>query len=196
MQAFDAYCLYLAIKSHFTREDYDYFRYNGKVKASRKSFDARKDKMFFEKLAKFPNPESFLVANIVQNPKTYIRELSYSEVAQKVYQDWLIRQQSFTYHFMDVLKAFEPTTPFETYFIVHENTHPPILALFLRDEISLEDMCALVLDTGASLYWDVKLKDDIIWQQTRFKLLKYRPFLKYDQPKIRWLIKDYFAERK
>ena len=50
-EGFDAYKTYLAIKQHFT-SGYDYFKYNGKVKAKIESFLKRKDKFFFRKLQK------------------------------------------------------------------------------------------------------------------------------------------------
>ena len=49
MQPFEAYTLFLAIKNHFVKADYDYFKYNGKVSASFNSFLARKDKYYFSK---------------------------------------------------------------------------------------------------------------------------------------------------
>ena len=48
-EGFDAYKTYLALKRHFT-SDYDYFKYNGKVRAGVESFLKRNDKFFFRKL--------------------------------------------------------------------------------------------------------------------------------------------------
>ena len=44
MTAFETYGAYLALKRHFTTDQYDYFRYNGIVKYSAKSFENRRDK--------------------------------------------------------------------------------------------------------------------------------------------------------
>ena len=52
MSPFEAYKLYTAIKNHFTTESYDYFKYNGKVRASEHTFETRKDKYMFYKLSK------------------------------------------------------------------------------------------------------------------------------------------------
>ena len=37
MSSFDCYVIYLAIKAHFSRKTYDYFKYNGHIKASKRS---------------------------------------------------------------------------------------------------------------------------------------------------------------
>ena len=50
-EGFDAYRLYLGIKLHFNTENYDFVKYNGKVKADLPSFLKRKDKFHFAKLS-------------------------------------------------------------------------------------------------------------------------------------------------
>ena len=51
-EGYDAYTLYLGIKLHFYSKDYNFVRYNGKVKADINSFLKRKDKYHFGKLYK------------------------------------------------------------------------------------------------------------------------------------------------
>jgi hypothetical protein len=83
MTAYDCFKEYLSLKNHFTKDSYDYFKYNGKVRTNLSSFEKRKDKIFFHKLAKHENVHGFLVANLVHNPKTWIKELAYSEEAER-----------------------------------------------------------------------------------------------------------------
>ncbi|HCX23246.1 MAG TPA: hypothetical protein DHN29_15105, partial [Cytophagales bacterium] len=52
MTAFDCYKTYLAFKNHFTKDNFDYFKYGGKTRASTASFNKRKDKYFFEKMSR------------------------------------------------------------------------------------------------------------------------------------------------
>ena len=52
MTDFEAYRQFLALKLHFTSENYDYFRYNGKHNATMASFDKRTDKRLFKKLVR------------------------------------------------------------------------------------------------------------------------------------------------
>ena len=51
MNEFEAYKHYLALKLHFS-SDYDYFKYNGKTNATQQSFEKRKDRFRFSKLAR------------------------------------------------------------------------------------------------------------------------------------------------
>ena len=66
-EGFDAYKTYLALKQHFT-SDYDYFKYNGKVRANVDAFLKRRDKFFFRKLSKkYTKDElvNFFVSNFI-----------------------------------------------------------------------------------------------------------------------------------
>ena len=45
MEPIDVYIMYCAMKAHFSRKDYDFFKYGGKTKVSRDSFWKRKDRI-------------------------------------------------------------------------------------------------------------------------------------------------------
>jgi hypothetical protein len=97
MTGFESYQIYLAMKNHFTKDGYDFFKYNGKVRVKESSFIKRNDKLFFEKLAKHDDPYGLLVSNLSQNPKLWIRDISYSDAANEMYIKWLKIQQSMKY---------------------------------------------------------------------------------------------------
>jgi len=190
MSAFECYKEYLALKNHFTKPNYDYFRYNGKLKVNSDSFNNRKDKLFFEKLAKHPDVHNFLIANLSDNEKYWIRELAYSEEAENRYKQWLKRQQSLTYVFKQQLNNLDSN--FDKNFIVKNNEHPMLLKLFLGNDIDLETMCILLDITGAKKHWDSKMKYDMIYDSVKLKIEKYTPFIKYDKEKMKKIVLDYF----
>lgn len=190
--AIEAYKEYLALKNHFTKNSYDYFKYNGKARVNQTTFDARKDKLFFQKLAKQPDVKSFLVANFSVNEKTWIRELAYSEEAENVYRDWLKRQQSLSYVFKQDLSKLDDN--FNNNFICKNNEHPTLLKKFLSKDISLETLCLLLELTGAKKHWDNKMQYDLVWDNLRTKVEKYAPFIMVDREKIKKLIIDFFNE--
>ena len=69
MSPFEVYSNFLAFKNHFTKKNYDYFKYCGKTRASLDSFHKRKDRYFFEKISRQKNDEeikSFFVANFAE----------------------------------------------------------------------------------------------------------------------------------
>lgn len=192
MSAFDCYREYMALKNHFARASYDYFKYNGKTSASPASFEKRKDKLWFQKLAKHSDVHNFLLANLVVNEKAWIRELAYSDEAEKVYKDWLHRQQSLTYVFKTDLGKLDPN--FNDNFVCKDNEHPLLLKQFLAGVISLETLCLLLEFTGAKKYWDKKMQYDLVYEQHRTKIEKYTPFIKADKEKLKNVLLDYFGE--
>ena len=76
MSVFAVYQDYVALKNHFSKPNYDYFKYNGKTGLKKESFDSRKDKIYFEKVAKRQDYHDFLVANLCQNHKLWIKDLA------------------------------------------------------------------------------------------------------------------------
>ena len=95
MTGFEVYKMYLALKQHFTKENYDYHTYNGKVRASETSFEQRRDRYFFKKLAtKYKDSEllNYFVANFIVDPKGYIKSFS-----DQNYEQWKSNNESLTY---------------------------------------------------------------------------------------------------
>lgn len=191
MNEFEAYCLYVSLKSHFNNKNYDFFKYSGKIKsATPESFKKRKDGIFFMKLAKHSNPRDFLVANMIASENNWIGNLAYSEEAEKNYREWSKRKQSFSYLFEQDLKKLNPD--FNSNFKVEENTHPQILKLYLGKQISIETFVVLLEITGVKPVLDRKMKDDPIWEKVSMKVQKYSPFVSYDKEKARKIILDIF----
>ena len=65
---FDVYRCYLSMKNHFTKDKYDYHKYCGKSRATVQSFYKRKDRFWFEKLARNKSDkevEEFFIANFI-----------------------------------------------------------------------------------------------------------------------------------
>ena len=192
MSALECYQQYLAIKQHFSKPNYDYFKYNGKVRVNAATFDARKDKLFFQKLAKHPDVTKFLVANLSENDKAWIKELAYSESAEKTYKAWVKRQQSLTYIFQNDLEKLDRVL--KNNFTCKSGEHPLLLKKFLGKEISLETLCILLEFSGAKAMWDTKMEYDLIWESFKTKIEKYLPFIKYEKDKLVKIALDYFDE--
>ena len=184
--AFEAYKDYVAIKNHFSKADYDYIKYNGKIGLKQSSFQNRKDKIFFEKLAKRADYHDFLIANLSENHRLWIRDLAYSDEAEKRFTEWKKRNQALMYNFKNDFKKIleEPKG----------RQHPPALRLFLGGEISLESLCIFVALTDAIKQWDAKLEYDPIWEETRLRVVKYTPFIKYDKEKVKQIMLDIMSD--
>jgi hypothetical protein len=198
MSAFDTYRTYLAVQQHFTRKNYDFFKYNGKVKVSESTFLGRKDRYFFEKASrKFKRDEfvQFLLANYTANREHWIGNLMSGEnlIAMK---KWKQRIDSLTYSFKeDMLYLNDAESKLDNALKSDDGKHPLLYRLFLRKKISLETMVILDDLVGYSKLW---LKyNDMMLSDHAFLMEKYRPFLHQavliDKSKYRKIVLDIFA---
>lgn len=189
--SFEVYKDYVALKNHFSTPNYDYVKYNGKTGVKLASFNNRKDKIFFEKLAKRPDYHDFLVANLSYDHKLWIRDIAYSDEADKRFLEWKKRNQSLSYIFKNEIHE-ELTKPFNYNFICHDGGHPPILKIYLGGRICLETFCILSDLAGSITYWDKKMEYDPVWEEQSLKIKKYIPFIKYDKDKFRKIVLDFY----
>tara|TARA_R110000851_G_scaffold39966_3_gene101099 strand:+ start:8549 stop:9124 length:576 start_codon:yes stop_codon:yes gene_type:complete len=190
MTSFEAFSMYIALKNHFTKKKFDYLKYNGKTRMTHQSFDKRKDKIFFQKLAKHEDVQGFLIANFIKNPKSWIKELVYSEEPEREYKSWMKKQQSLTYLFKEDLSKL--LKDFNQNLKIENNQHPVVLKLYLGNRISLETLCILIKMTKTDIYFNKNLKDDPLWEEIELKIKKYTPFLQYNEEKLKKIVLDYF----
>ena len=134
MTPFEVYCCYLSLKNHFTRNTYDYFKYQGKTRASVQSFNKRKDKYFFEKTSRQKDDEEILnyfVSNFVNcdDPqRLWIGGIIQS--GEQNYSDWKRRTQSLSYVFKNETEDLFLESDMKQVFSC-KNGHPLILKKFL-----------------------------------------------------------------
>jgi hypothetical protein len=190
MSAFECYKEYVALKNHFTKPSYDYHKYNGKSRLNIKSFESRNDKLFFQKVAKHTDPKNYILANLLDNPNLWIKDIAYSESSSKIYQDWAKRQQSLMYIFKEELSSLKED--FDSNFKVEDHTHPYVIKLYLRKDISLETLVLLVDLVKCSAYWSKRFEYDPTVEDVMNKIMKYRPFITYDREKVKNIVLDKF----
>lgn len=188
MTAFEAYQLYIGLKNHFTKNNYDFVKYNGKVRVKLDSFNKRSDKIFFEKLAKHEDLKGFLVANLSENPSLWVKNLAYSEEAENRYKAWKKYKQSFTYNFKQDLNKLGDN--YAEIFSVKNNEHPLLFKEYFAGNISIETLCLLEEFSNAFSIWDKKLEYDIVYNELKAKINKYRPFIEIDREKLKKLTID------
>lgn len=187
--AFDVYIDYLALKKHFTSKNYDYHKYNGKVRASFDKFQTRNDVFFFYKLSKQKHSRDLMLANLLKDPNIWIRDLC-EEAAKEVYLEWKKRQDSISYIFKSELSKLDENY-FEN-FKVSNGQHPKLITLFLQKKISLETILILTRQANAIAYWESEISDKHIAKDVLDKLKKYEGFLELDYKKFNKIVKDYF----
>lgn len=193
MIPFDAYKVYLAIKNHFTKNSYDYHKYCGKSRATIKTFYNRKDRFWFEKIARNKTDdeiEKFFVANFVScnDPQSlWIGEII--KEGEVRYTEWQRRIQSLSYLFKEEVGSIFSSKNFDDMFKIDGNRHPKILKLHLEGSVSIETMLILDRILAYKKDFDVKLKDPI-WEFTSMRMKKYSPFLNTDVFRYKKILKE------
>lgn len=191
MDAFNAYKTYIAIKNHFHSKTYDYFKYNGRTKASIKSFESRSDKYFFHKLSKHSDCINYLASNFLIGD-CWVGDLVNEQTAEKNYMAWRKRMESLSYIFNNDLDKLD--SDFNSNFAVTDGHHPKLLKLYLRKEICPETILILEDLLGFFRAWNKKIEDKIVWPNEYIKLKKYRPFFTVNIDKFKVLVLEKFNE--
>lgn len=192
MSPFEAYQHYLAMKMHFEKDGYSFHKYGGKVSAKVDSFYARKDRYFFEKLAKKEDLVHFLLANFLENDHAWSRELT-QEDAEKTYRDWVKRTQSLSYLFKEDLDKIEDL---KAAVHVEDGQHPLLLKMYMQKKIAPETIIVIDSFSGIIDMWTDKIQDTVVWPPIRRKLVKYKPFLKFDKDKFKDIIVEKYVRNK
>jgi hypothetical protein len=191
---YDVYVLYLSLKLHFTDPNYDFFKYSGKVRAKKESFNKRKDRYFFEKLSRTKNQKdliNYFVSNFIESTdpsKMWIGELK--EKGEDNYINWKGRIQSLSYRFeQDLHKLIDESHLYES-LTSKTNSHPKIIKYYLSEKISLETLIILNDITFFTNKLEESLSYDPIFTLVMNKFKKYRPFLNYDKQHFINLLKS------
>jgi hypothetical protein len=190
---FETYKTYLAFKNHFSKENYDYFKYCGRSRASKESFYKRKDRYFFERLSRQKNDDeikAYFVANFVEcdNPeRLWIGEIIRS--GEDTYTNWLKRSQSLFYLFKTEIEIFVRKDNFEELFDCKTGNHPEILKKHLQKAVSIETITILDLILEFTKKFDKKLTDPV-WEFISLRIRKYKPFINIDVDKYKQTLKE------
>lgn len=194
--SFEVYVEYLAIKLHFSSKSYDYFKYQGRVKADPVMFETKKERFLFEKIKRKLDGKDalitgFFVANLHETPKIWIGQLTTPDAMTK-FKKWQAYQESLSYNFKQEISNLDiPEDPNEL-LIPKEGQHPILLQKHYEGAISLETLIALNSVLKFFGYWNKNIDDTIIWPNTYTHITKYRPFLNFNQEKCAEVMQHHF----
>jgi len=198
MDEFGVYKVYIALKLHFTTDNYDIIKNRGRIKASKNAFAKRKDLFSIRKIAKTYTDEeitNFLVSNFVSGNRW---GGMFDSDAGKTYLAWKGKIESLSYLFeqeldelinnleMDGMKV-------EDIFKLSDSQHPYLLKAFLRKTISIETLVILEKINPFVAHFDTYLKHDILWPDISRIIIKYKPFLRIDKEKYNEIFRRRFT---
>ncbi len=153
----------------------------------------RNDRYFFHKLSKRynrPEYQDFLVSNFATEDSVNPKWLT-GDKAEGNYKEWVKIQQSITRVFdQDLKKCIEYHSPFGGLFKCETKTHPPIVKLLLRNDISV--VSAIILDSFLNWieFTNHEVSEDWVWPKLRSTLHNCQPFIKFDKEKCKAILKD------
>lgn len=182
--AFEFYTTYLALKQHFKRQDYDYFKYQGRVSATPQSFEKRNDAYHFKKCAKKYTQKDFVqrcVANFFHDADTWIKDLTSAAATERL-QEMSKRQSAVVLNarteFRNALKQLkENNQKFDDLFLTSGDDYAMILRLYFYDEMSPETLIVLNEVLGFFKQFKRDYAEDIVVRRELLRLEKLSRFM-------------------
>jgi len=196
----DALRIFKSIRLYF-KGSYDINKYGllG-VKVSEKEY--HKYHYFLKKAKRIFNKTEFIqfvVANII-NDVQFDDMIQINDYSLRTYREWKKRNDRFTNEVNNDIISIKDEflipyhLEFNDLFMTNGN-HPPILKMLLGNDINSETFIAFNEVLHFYDDFDIKLKNDFIWEETRDKMLRYKIFLKIDKNKIKDLLKDAYITK-
>jgi len=173
---FDSYRLYMAIKLHFGGS-YDAFKYNFKTGAAKPStFEAHKQRFFFERVARNHTTQDKALAFYVWNflaGKEWIGEMTEEPVVSK--QAYI---ESYSYNVKQEIAAMAQLGSLDSLLVPQGKDQPQIFTLVDEGSISLETICVINKLVDFIPACSAKVSDPLgMFSAKVNQVLKYQPFL-------------------
>jgi hypothetical protein len=181
MKPFEVFQKYIAIKLHFTTKNYDYHKFRGKSKVSFDTYLKRKDKFFFEKLAKKYKEEEIediFVSNHICDENFWIGN-AFNDTTIKNYAQWKNKILSFSYLIENDISNVQEVLGEKNFIelIKFSDGYPELFNLYLNHKISIEFLIVVDILFNVIEYWETKINNDMVFSHYSTKIKKYRNFL-------------------
>lgn len=187
MTPFEAYRDFIAVKRHFMSSDYDYLRYNGKVRVLRKTFDESSSGMFYEKIARHHDPHWLIVANLVEDPAMWVGEVARDTERYARHRG---RAEALDYTLRRDLEGMSRDVCLELSPV--PNALPGLAHRYYAGTVSVESAAALSAVTGCGSLWSTNSNQAL--REAGQRLVKYCAFLRPNVDAIRPLVAEHFKK--
>lgn len=171
-----AYIKYLALQRHFS-SDYDYFKYQGKVNASKEAYNNRNDYYSFEKLVKIISDKDqlmFYVCHFLDKPNCWIKEMK-----KENFEKYKSKINNFPSKFKEELQYLcSQYSPPDMVMVENDYSIPLLHNLVIKKTISLETLCLIDMFYPFIEKHEKVIKIPMLWPQHIKKVKKYQPFVK------------------
>lgn len=178
-EPFEIYLLYCSLKAHYSGK-YDYFECKRSSRIKYSTFEKRKDKFFFYKIAKkydLNECELFFAVNFAYNNSFWIGEFD-ERSTNEIYLQHLKVKSAFSYYLEQDIRFLEENGGFIQSLKIGKDLYPPAIYFLKANEISFETVTFIYNVMELHKYW--KIKDNIVYPVLEQKLNKFYPFLKFN----------------
>ena len=202
MNGFEVYKVYLAIKLHFTskNQSYNYHRHAGKTTARLATFTKRRDRYIFHKLSRTysdTNIADYFVSNFIANTNLWVGDII-GKSGDENYKSWTRRIESLHYYYEQdieyILSMVTDKLSFDNLFTSKTGQHPPIVKYLLSKKINIETLIILDDILRFSKRLNRTIKEKVIWPKLYERMIRYKPFLKYNITKFKMTLKKKVKE--
>lgn len=201
-KALNAYKMYLAAKLHFMSDTYDVTKFNSKVRVSRTKFDERNQNILYEKFAdKFDTRlemAQYLIANFAYGAWGKTDIIYGTAEADQNYKEWNRRKQSRTQVLKNDLSKIKlewevnNMTPFIDDLESKFPRIPHLFQMFIGNRITLETL--VILDKYHPYLSNWKQNMGHLFQDEIRRLIKSKPFIRFDEDKLKPIFMDFFQD--
>lgn len=193
MDDYSLFKTYIAMRSHFTSETYDYVKYDGKTSISESAYQKRKDIASFKIVSTWmpqKHCESLLLAHFIELNNFTINFLCENPAkAQKIYNRWKQRTENLldTYNKdIQTISLFSKSGSWKDVIYQTEDDYPQLFKLVMSGKITPETYSLLddLFHHTSKAYKG--MDTDLMFQGLNLKYRKYRSFL---SPSIQDILK-------
>jgi hypothetical protein len=193
---FESYKIYNSLKLHFSSDSYNAVKYHYKTSANPKSFFKRRDKYFFSKLGKqqknVPDLIEYYVSNFI-NGVDWVGDMVNGD-GERNYTEYKRIHESLSYHFQNDMEAIESQGyTFDSLLRSVQGEYPPIIKLYLQEEVKLETLAILNKMTGFLEHAKAKVSETLVFPDLYRKVTKYQYFINPDMNKIKKIVLKVFT---
>ena len=195
---FRCYKYYIAIKLHFTKDNYNVFETRGNVKGSEEAFIARNDRYIFERIARKYDTDQKVIKYFVANFSYGNDAVVYNENdAEDNLQEWNRRKESLTRVFENdlnevVLQKEKNNLSRKQIFEFNLDSYPLLLKMYIGKKVTIETMFLLnKLDGYLNLWHNSSM---LLWEEERRRIEKLEGFVKFDAPKLSQIYASFMEE--
>lgn len=183
--------LYMAIKRHFESKAYCIFKFQGAIKYSEEKFESRFDSKMYYNLAyeyRKGDLKDFFMANVLAGKKHV------SEYEDVTYREWKSKIQNINNIFEKDLTLLANLGNIAFRDLFKTNGGLPIVLQALNGgHINKETICLINLVTDGKIVeqFDSSITDTLSWPAIRQSIIKYQPFIRYDNEVISKLLQKH-----